>query len=62
MASEYEVLEVAKALCRSVTDKDCVMDEEPERMPCTEANCRMVTIARRALEEAQAGGPAARNY
>ena len=47
------VREVAMAICRVVTNYDCVMDENPERPPCTAENCRMVPIAIRALAEAR---------
>jgi hypothetical protein len=47
---------VAREICRAVTD-DCLMDTDPDRPKCTDDNCRMIPIARRALEEAAASGP-----
>lgn len=46
-----ELREVAQAVCRIAT-RDCVMDTDPERPLCTEKNCRMMNIARRAFNEA----------
>jgi hypothetical protein len=43
---------VAREICRAVTD-DCVMDTDPDRPPCTEKNCRMVHIAKAAIEAAR---------
>lgn len=54
--NEIHVRNVARAICSIVTDDDCVMDE-PGRTRCNDRNCRIMPIARRALEEARASGP-----
>lgn len=48
VATAEEVRDVARALCRIVTN-DCVMDEKPKRSKCTFKNCRMMQIAIQAV-------------
>jgi hypothetical protein len=48
----YSVVLIAREICRAVTD-DCVMDESPERPPCTKKNCGMIEIAEKAYADAK---------
>ncbi len=50
---------VARAICRSDPEgPGCVMDEHPDRPPCTDENCRRIAQARAAIEAMRDPPPA----
>jgi hypothetical protein len=54
MPSIQSVREVAKIVCIN-SGAPCVQVGEPQRQPCTYENCRMMEIAREALQKAEKG-------
>ena len=50
--AQKQIREVAKTLCQ-LASGCCVMALDPDRAKCTEKNCRIYPIARKALAEAK---------
>ena len=51
--SQVQVRDAAFAICMAATGNDCVMAEKPQRPVCNAKNCRIIKIARKAIDEAR---------
>ena len=55
MATPTQIRDVAYAICTAITGGDCVMANSTKTF-CNAKNCRIITIARKAIASAKSDG------